>query len=355
MNTQEQRKSPRAPGRALIIKPSSLGDVVAAIPVLRSLRRTFPHVHIAWLVNSNCAAAIRHDSDLDEVIIFERSRLGRSWYSPPAAMELNKLLKTLRNGAFDWTIDLQGLLRSGLLSVATGSSVRAGFADGRECSPWFYTHRISPSTSHTIDRNIALACSLGMDARPEDLSLQVAQNGLAFAERMERSAGLKRGDFLVCVPPTRWTTKLYPVRHWRTVVKHFAAQLPVAVLGTPSDRDLCASIADGMGASVTDLAGKTGIEEMVGLIAASAGVICSDSAAKFIAPAVGVDATVIIGPTRVELTGPYLKGRAVVADVPCAGCLKKYCRHVTCMQLISPDSVMDTARRMLAERGRTCR
>ena len=94
---------------------------------------------------------------------------------------------------------------------------------------------------------------------------------------------------------------------------------------------------------------------MVGVIAASAGVICSDSAAKFIAPAVGVDVVVLIGPTRVERTGPYLRGRAVLADVPCRGCLKKSCRHLTCMQMIRPAEVVAAAKEMLAIRSAQCR
>ena len=86
---------------------------------------------------------------------------------------------------------------------------------------------------------------------------------------------------------------------------------------------------------------------MVGLIAASGGVICCDSSAKFIAPAVGVDVVTLIGPTRVERTGPYLRGRPVVADVACQGCLRKQCRHITCMESIDPEAVIAAAGEML--------
>jgi heptosyltransferase-1 len=79
---------------------------------------------------------------------------------------------------------------------------------------------------------------------------------------------------------------------------------------------------------------------MVGMLAASAGVVCCDSAAKFIAPAVGVRCVVLIGPTRVEKTGPYRLGRAVVSEVACQGCLQKTCRHRTCMESIAPEVVL---------------
>ena len=90
---------------------------------------------------------------------------------------------------------------------------------------------------------------------------------------------------------------------------------------------------------------------MIGLIASSGGVICSDSAAKFIAPAVGVNTVVLLGPTRAANTGPFLPGpwvqaETIIAPVPCQGCLKRRCRHITCMELIEPQRVIDAAKRL---------
>ena len=82
---------------------------------------------------------------------------------------------------------------------------------------------------------------------------------------------------------------------------------------------------------------------MVGLIAACGGVVCCDSAAKFIAPAVGVECVTLIGPTQVERTGPYLNGRTVSARIACQGCLRRRCRHGTCMESIEPAEVVRAA------------
>jgi len=341
------------PDRVLIVKPSALGDVVTAMPVLRGLRRAFGRdLHVSWLINTNCADLIAHDSDLDECILFERKRLGRAWRSAGAARELMKLLKALKRGRYDWVIDLQGLLRSSLLARATRAPVRAGFADAREGGARFYTHRCpAPADMHTVDRNIALARELGIDAGSDDMTLQVAPAARQFAADFRDARALSDG-FVICVPPTRWKTKLYPVRHWRKVVSGLASRLPVVLIGGPGDRDLCAAVADGAGPGVINAAGRTDVAQMVALIAACSGVICSDSAAKFIAPAVGVDVVTLIGPTRVERTGPYLLGRAVVADVPCQGCLERQCPHITCMESIDPETVIAAAVDML-ERNST--
>jgi len=345
------RSRPREPRAVLLVKPTALGDVVTAVPVLRGLRRTFPEARLGWLLSRANAALVRHDSDLDQVVLFERRRLARTWRSPAATGALGALLRELRAGRFDWVIDLQGLFRSGFFSAATAAPVRAGFADAREGAAWFYTHRIEVQPVHTVERNIALARALGVDARPEDMTLQIPREGREFAEALREARGPARSQLLVCVPPTRWRTKRYPVRHWRTVLRALTADVPAVLLGTPGDRELCGAIAEGLGSGVIDLSGRTTIPQMVGLIAASAGVICCDSAAKFIAPAVGVDAVVLFGPTRLERTGPYLRGTPVRANVPCQGCLRKRCGHITCMDLIDPAEVISAAREMLGKRN----
>ncbi len=336
------------PKRVLLIKPSALGDVITAIPVLRGLRRTFPDAHIAWLISDRCAPLVREDSQLDEVILFKRTWLGQSWRSFSAAADTLRLLLRLRASKFDWVIDLQGLLRSGLFTAFSLAPLRAGFADAREGAHLFYTHRIDIGAIHTVDRNISLARHLGIDARPEDLHLEVSAHGRQFIEALSTLDNLiKPGRFLVCAPATTWRTKAYPVRHWRAVVASLSRRIPVVLVVAASERNISRQIAEGLGPDVIDLGGKTTVDELAGLISVSSGVICSDSAVKFIAPAVGVDSVTLIGPTRVEFTGPYLRGEAIVSDVPCKGCMKHRCRHITCMQLIDPDDVISSAETML--------
>ncbi|MDP6635625.1 MAG: glycosyltransferase family 9 protein [Phycisphaerae bacterium] len=341
-------KAPSQPERVLIIKPSALGDVVTAMPVLRGLKRTFPECSVSWLVNVNCEDLISHDSDLDEIVAFDRRKMGKAWRSLSAAGLVVSFLWKLRRSHFDWVLDLQGLLRSGIFTRATGASVRAGFASAREGAAWFYNHRFSPEASHTVDRNIELAQHLGVDARSEDMTLQIAPEAQQFADEFMSDNNLQAGGFIACVPPTRWETKLYPSRHWRRVVSALAKRTTVVLLGGPGDRDLCQAAMQGTESGAINLAGQTGVREFVAMIGASGGVICGDSAASFIAPAVGVDSIALIGPTRTERTGPYGGGRAIVGDTPCQGCLKKQCSHITCMQIINPDEVIEAAGVMLA-------
>jgi len=186
------------------------------------------------------------------------------------------------------------------------------------------------------------------------MTLSVSAEGQAFAESFRANCQVAGRDYLVFVPPTRGETKMYPVRHWRVLAAGLAKRIPIALVGTAGDAEMCSRIARSAGPGVINLAGQTTIPQMVGLIAGSACVVCSDSAAQHIAQGVGADAVVLIGPTRPQRTGPILRGRCVIAPVPCQGCLRRTCRHVTCMQAIDPQSVAAAVEESLAGRNETC-
>ncbi len=335
-----------SPSRVCLIKPSALGDVVTAMPVLRGLKRTFPDVHVSWLVNSNCADLIAHDSDIDELILFDRKRLGKAWRSPAAAGELISFLRRLRKGRFDWVIDLQGLFRSGFFAAATGGDVRAGFTNARELATLFYNVKVAPQATHTVDRNIELARYMGVDVRDGDMTLQVSPGAMQFWQDLMNTNGLAHERYVVCVPPARWKSKMYPRRHWRSVIAGLLPQTKVVLIGTNGDREMCSRISEGLGDGVVNITGQTNIPQMVAVIAASGGVICCDSSAALIAPAVGVAVVSLIGPTRQERTGPY-GGCAIVSPADCQGCLKRECSHMTCMEMISPTDVLNAGVKML--------
>src|SRR5258708_9499821 len=118
-----------APRRIALIKPSALGDIVHALPVLSALRGRFPDARITWVVNTSYEPLIAGHPDLTDTLAFDRSAFKRGFrraigYSLTFAAEL-------RRRRFDLVIDLQGLLRTGLMCLATGAPRRIGFANAR--------------------------------------------------------------------------------------------------------------------------------------------------------------------------------------------------------------------------------
>ena len=114
--------------KILIVKPSSLGDVLHALPAMSLLRRHFPDASISWLVNDTFAGIVELFPGVDEIIVFRRQRWGQLRHG----FELAKFLLELRRRRFDLVIDFQGLFRSGFFTWVTGASRRIGFKAARE-------------------------------------------------------------------------------------------------------------------------------------------------------------------------------------------------------------------------------
>src|SRR5262245_41236947 len=134
--------------RIAFIKPSALGDIVHSLPVLHALRVRFPLAHIAWVANRSFAPLLAGQPDLDAVLPFAR----HATRSGPlgAAAAFWRFADELRRRRFDLVIDLQGLLRTGLMCAATGAPRRVGLATAREGATWFYTDRLPVPTADRL-------------------------------------------------------------------------------------------------------------------------------------------------------------------------------------------------------------
>lgn len=341
-------RPPEAPHKVLIIKPSALGDIVGALPVLHGLRRTFPQIHIAWLAAPAFAGILQGQPNLNEIILFDRKHFGRIGRSPRATVDFIAFCRDLRRRRFDWAIDLQGLFRSGFLARVSGARMRLAFRDCREqIARVFYTHALAVDpAAHAIDRNLQLVRLVGVDARPEDLHMSVSPPARQHVEGLLAQYGLTRKQFAVLSAGTTWPNKHYPVRHWKAVVSGLS-DVALVLTGVPKDAALCAELTAAGRGKVVNLAGQTDVPELAALIEAAAVTVSPDSAPNFIGPAVGTPSVALLGPTRSQYIGPYLGfGRALTADIPCLGCRKRTCSHTTCMQWLEPDRVIHAIREL---------
>src|SRR5262245_49898555 len=142
--------------RIALLKPSALGDIVHALPVLHALRVRFPASRISWVISRSFAPLLHGHPDLDETIPFERRGGMRA---------VLRLGRELRRRRFDLVIDLQGLLRTGLMCAATFAARRVGLSTAREGAGLFYSDVVpvpDPESIHAIDRYWLVADALGV-------------------------------------------------------------------------------------------------------------------------------------------------------------------------------------------------
>ncbi len=335
--------------RILLIKPSSIGDVLHAIPVLWSLRRRFPNAHLAWLLAGTCAPLLDGHPALDEVILFDRRHYGRIGRSFAASRDFVHFLQVLRRRRFDLVIDLQGLFRSAFITFACGASTRIGFGDAREFGAVFYTHRIppGPANAHAVQRNLRLAPLLGIpDDRP-DFTIRVDPASRDAVAELLCAAGLTPDQpYLAVAPGARWETKRWLADGFARAIDRVRERCgaPAVLLGSPEERDLCDRVAAAARHHPVNLAGRTTLSQWVAALAGARVVLCNDSGAKDVAVATGRGLVTLFGPTNPARTGPWGREPTTLRrDLTCSPCyLRKLSRcrfDHRCMTEITPDEV----------------
>lgn len=315
----------------LIIKPSSPGDIIHALPVLRGLRQRYPDAAISWLVATHFADLLTADPDLHEVIPFDRKRFGKMWYSPSALREFIQFNAALRKRQFDLVVDLQGLFRSGFLARVTGADVRIGLPNSREFARAFHTHVTErPGDSeHAADFNWAVARMLGFERVQRDFAIRVNDQDRAAAEALLHPiTGSASRSYAVLVPATRWATKCWPAARYgelaRILLDRF--NLPSVLVGGNDDIALGEIAVENSQGAAHNLCGKTTLRQLAVVIEKAAIVVTGDSTPMHMAAAFDRPLVAIFGPTNAARTGPFRRSDAVVRlDLDCAPC---YLRHL---------------------------
>jgi lipopolysaccharide heptosyltransferase I len=339
------------PARVCIIKPSSLGDVVHALPILSAVRGHWPGVHLAWVVNAPFRDLLEGHPDLDELIVYDR---GRRKIDAAGIGGIAGVLARLRRGGYDLTIDLQGLFRSAVLAAATRAKVRVGMADAREGARWFYTHRVdAPRLGiHAVDRVLRVARALGADVAEPQFHLAIPDEDRRWAQQALEALPRPR---VVLNLGARWPTKRWPPQHFaaigRRAVADFAAGL-IAV-GAAEDRPLVDALARQVAPwPLLDLCGQTRLRQLAALTLEADLLLSNDTGPLHLAAAAGARVVGIYTCTSPRLTGPYGPRVATVqSGVWCAPSYRKRCRRLDCMSELAPDHVWPVVRGQLELAG----
>jgi heptosyltransferase I len=336
--------------KILILKPSALGDVVQALPVLRLIKRHLPASEIYWWIDSSLAPLIEGDPDLTGVVRFERRR----WAAPLYWGEVWQSVRWLRQQAFDWVIDLQCLMRSGIFAWLTNGRLCVGLDEVREGARGFYDHivrRPSPMT-HAVDWYLSVLPVLGVPVEEEFHWLPERASVVA---SLRRQWPLNGAPWIVLQPGGRWPNKRWPVEAFSALVPRLASANPkcqFAILGGDEDRALGEAIARTNPARCLDLTGRLSLPEMVEWIRLSELMISNDTGPMHVAAALGTPVIGLFGPTEPRRTGPYGQlDHVLQLNLPCVPCLKRRCSYMKpfeCLRAVSPAAVFEAVQRRLA-------
>lgn len=345
---------PETPRRILVIKPSALGDIVHALPTLSSLRASFPDAKIAWLVRPVYASLLEYTQKVDEIILFDRKRLGRWWFSPAAAVELGKFVRTLRSRRFDCVIDLQGLLRTALFSALSGCRDRYGFRDTREGAWLWYSHRITlpDPCIHVVDSYWEIAKAAGATIRRPEYGLHVSEDTRRAAKELVEQSGCKTNVYGVLVAGSAQSWKCWPLERFARLAERMTEDLGLSIVavGSGGERPLVERLQSLSRVPIVNLAGRTDIGQLVAMMAAARVVVSNDTGPGHIAVAAGTPTVMIFGPTNPARVGPYGHPDWIAAVDPFGrGRIINHFDPRYRIELISVDQVFEIVRRQLAK------
>ena len=313
--------------RILVVRLSSMGDVIHTLPAAASLKRSFPLSHVAWVIRPRWAPLLEGNPYVDEVIPLERS-IAASFAEA----------RRLRARHFDLAVDFQGLIQSAMLAAAIGPAKLAGFDRKRvreRPAGLFYTSEIETHAEHAVERNLELAAGVGAAHLLRTFPLPAGAS----------ESSLPAGKFILTSPLAGWGAKQWPLEHWSQLAS--LLDLPLVVNGPP---DALPTLQQIRGVHVH----VSGLPGLIDATRRAHAVLGVDSGPLHLAAALSKSGVAIYGPTNPARNGPY-GGTIRVLRSPDA--LDDYSRHSTphaSMRAISPRMVADALAAALEAKSAGC-
>lgn len=332
----------------LLIKMSSLGDILHTLPFAAELRKLYPEARITWLVHPQFAGFVPDAPVIDEVLYFDKKKfntmgLVEKWQY---FCEMKELLHSKH---FDLVLDMQGLFKSAVLAAISGCDERLGYCELREGSS-LVSKAITGAHSgdHVIERYLDVARYLGAEIPVGELDFPMPNldKETASVSKKLLDKGMPGNcEYVVMVPGARWWTKEWPVEHYAKLAQMITEDGHYVVLaGGPDDASKGAKIKElSQEAKVIDMTGQTSLRELAALIKSCQVYISADTGPLHFAAALKKPLVAMYGPTKADRTGPYGSANSTVLLSPakCKGCLKKNCKDWHCMHDITPEEVFE--------------
>jgi heptosyltransferase-1 len=339
--------------RILIVKPSSLGDIVHAFPLVSSVKSFDASIQVDWVVNSEFRDFVARNASMGRVYSFPRSSWGKTEFWPRFRMFANDL----RQSGYDAVLDAQGLFRSGFLSRLPKSGRVIGFEDAREGGTLFYTEKVQiPAPMHAVRKNLLLLKPLGIPEKIEDPVFRYSLEERERFEKLLKNAGVEPENRIILIHPgAKRPIKMWPSLYFSELVSKIRSvrKETVVLIGGGNDMPLLDEIRTRVGPGIPALPGTVPIDGLPLLMEKTALYIGNDSGPLHIAVMCKVPTISFYGssdPSRTGPFGPPDKNRVLTDPVECSPCgdFRKSCSHQSCMVGVTPDRVIETVRSLVA-------
>jgi len=327
--------------KILIIKLSSIGDVVHTLPSLQSIRNAYLSAEIDWLVEEEAGNILEGNPMISEIFIIKKNGWLKDFRST------YNVFRRIRKTGYDIVLDFQGLFKSGIWVFLSKGKRRIGFDKSREMSYIFLNEKLPPydPDKHAVDRYLDIAEYIGGRRDAVEFLIPISEHEKEKVPELLKANGIVEGErFVIVSPAARWETKLWEAGKFAGLCNEIIDRLlcKVVIVGSTSAGEV-ARITSLTDERVINLAGKTTLKELAYLMSLSSLVIAVDSGPMHIAAAMAVPVVAIFGPTAPWRTGPYGTIHAIIRkELPCSPCFSRVCdnKDKMCMRGIEVRDVM---------------
>jgi heptosyltransferase-1 len=330
--------------RFLIIRLSSLGDIIHTLPSFAALRRKFPQATIRWAVEEKGKEILDLVQGLDEIVVIEK----KNWFR-----SLGKI-----RGRDQVTLDFQGLVKSALLAYLSRSRRRIGFPRKNLREAWaslFYTETPEPvpeEQAHVISKNLRLLERLGIKETKYEFPLQVPDEVVgSLSRKMAGTGRLENQRLVVYNVGAAWETKRWFPEKWAELIGNvsLSSAFPLLLWGNEEERRLAEDIGSKTGVAIAPF---LTIKEVIALIRSASLLVSGDTFALQVACAMDVPVVALFGPTNPVRNGPFLdRDRVIFQKQSCNPCYKKTCPTLECLRAISPEEAAAAIREQWVNHG----
>ncbi len=345
-----------------MVRLSSLGDVVHTLSALEALRRLQPSAQISWIVEPPGDELLSGHPALDEVIPFPRKAWQRELTRPARAIgalaRAIPAMRRLSSRGFDIAVDFQGNFRSGVVTLASGASVRVGFArpQCRELNSVFTNVRMKVQPAqHRADKALGLVGFFGPVAK--DVRVRLPRSLTAEIKMAHWLKSLPEGRFSVVMHPGTspfGSFKRWPSRSFGELARRLIGNLGARVIVSwgPGEENMAVDVWETSGQSVLLTPPPVNLADLIALVRKCDLFVGADTGPTHIAAAAGAPTVAIFGPKDPAVYAPRFDiGEVVRAPVPCSPCARRRCDKPDCMTQITTEMVYEAAVKCLAARA----
>lgn len=337
-----------SPSRILIVKLSSLGDIVHSWPVACSLRSSHPQARLGWVIERKWLPLVARIPELDE--IFPVDSLGLR-HRPHRWHELREEVRQVRRFRADAALDLQGTLKSAFITRASGAATRVGprgtvrLEAGASLA---YNVHVEPHVGHVVEQLLDIAEALGPLQRERRFPFPIPAAAEAAVDAWISQNQI--GAFAFLSPGGGWASKRWPSDRYATLAELLERRYGLtAVLNRgPGERDMDDAYRRASQIRARLFSGD--VEHLGAILTRARVVVGGDTGPLQLAAALDVPTVALFGPTDPERNGPYSpQGHSVVLRKTTETSYQRRSAYSPAMLAITPEEVAEACGRLLAE------